>query len=217
MEKIYPYGKNNELVLKGNWVWGAEWEFFQANKKPQGLPTTSAICILLCADGIVLTKTTKGGWELTGGRCDISQDGTIEPVYSALKREVLEEAGANLVWFTEIGVKVIYNPKDRNIINSENGLPFPKKAFQEYFIGWCSIDFISHTGEEVLESKVFNPKDLNYDLLKEMPEPFEFLYLLNKFIESEVLIYNTTPLELIEFVNKYKKDLKELEKGFQSE
>jgi len=207
MNKIYPYGKDNSsLILKGSWEWGANWEFFHSYERPSGLLTTSAICILLCEEGIVLTKTIKGGWELTGGRCNIYKNGEIEPVYDALKREVKEESGACLDWFTEAGVKVIYNLDKNNIVYSESGMPFPQKAFQEYFIGWCSLPLSDYTGEEVLDTKIFHPKLIDKELLNNMPEPFEFLFLLDSFLNN----YTKVPLEIKNFAIKYKDIIRNL-------
>lgn len=197
-KSINPYGEP-EAALMGSWPWGATWELYTGGTRPSGASTTSAICLLFCESGLVLTKTIKGGWEFTGGRCEMFKKDDFEHAYETIAREVSEESGAKLLWFKEVGAKVIYNPPGKVCINSESGLPFPSIGFQEYFIGWCDTPTDKPYGEEVLDSKVVGLADIGHELFSELHEPEELIILTNYFTANAFKSGNYLPEALKAF------------------
>lgn len=214
--QIYPYG---ELIpeLAGNWPWGAHWQLFLGNTRPKGANTTSAICILFCEEGLVLTKTEKGGWEFTGGRCEMFSEIDFEFPHLTIVREVDEEAGAKLIWFSEVGSKVIYNPVGESCINTESGLPFPSIGFQEYFIGWCEYPTKKPYGAEVVEAKVIPLNSLSGEYLTELHEPRELFLFLNYFYKLLASKLIVPPENCMSFFEKNRRYLSCIQKEFSYE
>ncbi|MFA5755121.1 MAG: NUDIX domain-containing protein [Candidatus Paceibacterota bacterium] len=140
--------------LSGEWENSLSWKFYLSNYLPARRLCSAVFGLLEYNQKIVLTKT-KRGWELPGGHIEEK-----ESIEKALKREMFEEAGANINGCILIGYRKIIASHP---IKNRNGksYPFPISYIPHYIVT-TDKNLVSPSGNqgEVLGSGIFTLKDL---------------------------------------------------------
>ncbi|WP_179290399.1 NUDIX domain-containing protein [Shouchella clausii] len=104
-----------------------------SNVPPATYLVTAVHCLLFFEERLVLTRLENRGWEIPGGHIEEREETIIE----ALKREVLEEAGAYISSETLIGYEKI------TLLGSKlDGYPYPYPSSYQLFFAAKAEKFV---------------------------------------------------------------------------
>jgi len=140
--------------LSGEWGNGLSWKFYLSNYLPTRRLCSAVFGILQHNQKILLTKTRRG-WELPGGHIEEG-----ESIEEALKREMLEEVGANINGCRLVGYRKIIASHPIKNRNGKN-YPFPVSYIPHYMV-ITNKDLVPPSGDqgEILGSELFTLTDL---------------------------------------------------------
>jgi 8-oxo-dGTP pyrophosphatase MutT (NUDIX family) len=136
-------------ALSGKWE-STEWEFYVSETFPEPGVYTAAACVALRASGIIevvltcdgsrdVTDERYGKWEIPGGHVDpvnpADPEGPKETLEATVRREALEECGAQLGELHPFGYRAIYNPPSEQLTSRGS---HPETSYMAYY--WGLVD-----------------------------------------------------------------------------
>lgn len=138
-------------ILKGEWRNGTSWQFFLADKlPPEAIESATAVSGLAYQNNKLLLTKTRRGWEIPGGHIEEGED-----ISTALKRELLEEAG--IVQVTDIklfGYRKIVNGQQN--YNRSTGKPYPMVSYLPHYFVQFDNRLTKPTGDDCYDSGLFD-------------------------------------------------------------
>jgi 8-oxo-dGTP pyrophosphatase MutT (NUDIX family) len=149
----------NTPFLTGSWSENLSWGLYLADELPSDAICTAVCCIAVASidpPRVVLTRNHRG-WELIAGHVEPG-----ETVEAALVRECQEEGGFTPSKYTLLGYRRVTAKVPE--ANDHHGGFYPLVTYIPQYIATTTDDIVAHTGEEILESAIFDPQALPADL-----------------------------------------------------
>ena len=145
---------NDSTIATGKWGKSFSWEIHLSPEVPPAELCTAVACVAIIdldVGEVVLTRNHRG-WEILAGHIE---DG--ESVLEALSREALEEGGFKISHAVPFGYRKITAFNEPATIGREAKYPHPM-SYITYFFAYTGSPLQEITGEEILESRTFTPK-----------------------------------------------------------
>ena len=152
---MYMENINNVPIATGKWGESFSWEINLSPEVPPAELCTAVACVAITdldTGEVVLTRNHRG-WEILAGHIE---DG--ESVLEALSREALEEGGFDISKAVPFGYRKVTSLAEPATIGREAKYPHPT-SYIAYFFAYTNSPIQEITGEEIVESRTFAPKE----------------------------------------------------------
>ena len=142
-------------LTEGQWGDNVSWEFYLSDEMPDEQLCTAVFCLAVLTknpERIVLARN-KRGWEMLGGHIEPGED-----LEQAARREALEEGGFYVSRLRPFGYRKVIARAP--IVNDHHGGYYPPVGYIPHYIATTDRELVDPSGEEILESRVFNAESL---------------------------------------------------------